>query len=103
MVGAKAQPSNTLMPVLARHKNFELRTGSWVRRIVHKDGRATGIEYIDAAGKEFFQPAEIVVVATFTLNNTRLLFLSKMGTPYDAGSGTGTLGSEPHPPNSRKY
>ena len=92
MVGAKAQPSNTLMPVLAQRKNFELRTGAWVRRILHKDGQATGIQYVGAHGEEFFQPAGIVVVATFTLNNTRLLYLSKIGTPYDFASGKGTLG-----------
>ena len=72
MVGAKAQPSNTLMPVLAKQKAFEMRTGSWVRRIVHKDGRATGVEYTDATGEEYFQPAETVVIASFTLNNVRL-------------------------------
>jgi gluconate 2-dehydrogenase alpha chain len=92
MVGAKAQPSNTLMPVLAQRKNFELRTGAWVRRIVHKDGQATGVQYVGANGEEFFQPAGIIVVATFTLNNTRLLYLSKIGTPYDFASGKGTLG-----------
>jgi gluconate 2-dehydrogenase alpha chain len=92
MIGAKAQPSNTLMPVLAQRKNFELRTGAWVRRIVHKDGQATGVEYVGANGEEFFQPAGIVVVATFTLNNTRLLYLSKIGTPYDFSTGKGTLG-----------
>jgi gluconate 2-dehydrogenase alpha chain len=92
MVGAKAQPSNTLMPVLATRKNFQLRTESWVRRIVHKDGRATGIQFTDAAGEEFFQPAATVVLASFTLNNTRLLALSKIGTPYDPVSRKGTLG-----------
>jgi gluconate 2-dehydrogenase alpha chain len=92
MIGAKAQPSNTLMPVLAQRKNFELRTGAWVRRIVHKDGQASGVEYAGANGEEFFQPAGIVVVATFTLNNTRLLYLSKIGTPFDFAAGKGTLG-----------
>ena len=92
MIGAKSQPSNTLLPVLQRRKNFELRTGCWVRRIVHKDGKATGVQYVDAQGKEMFQPASIVVLATFTLNNTRLLYLSKIGTPYDAAAGKGTLG-----------
>ena len=92
MIGAKSQPSNTLLPVLQRRKNFELRTGCWVRRIVHKDGKATGVQYIDAQGNEMFQPASIVVLATFTLNNTRLLYLSKIGTPYDAATGKGTLG-----------
>src|SRR5438270_525833 len=92
MVGAKAQPSNLLMPVLGRRKNFEFRTGSWVRRIVHKDGRATGIQFTGENGEEFFQPASTVVLASFTLNNTRLLLLSKIGTPYDPNTGKGTLG-----------
>jgi gluconate 2-dehydrogenase alpha chain len=92
MIGAKAQPSNTLLPVLERHKNFELRTGAWVRRIVHKDGRATGIQYIGANGEEFFQPAETVILASFTLSNVRLLHLSKIGMPYNPATGKGTLG-----------
>jgi gluconate 2-dehydrogenase alpha chain len=92
MIGAKSQPSNTLLPVLLRRKKFELRTGCWVRRIVHKDGKATGVQYIDAQGRETFQPASIVVLSTFTLNNVRLLYLSKIGTPYDAAAGKGTLG-----------
>src|ERR1700682_549484 len=92
MIGAKAQPTNTLMPVLAKRKNFQWRTGSWVRRIIHKDGRATGIQFTDASGEEFFQPASTVVLASFTLNNTRLLALSKIGTPYDPMARKGTLG-----------
>ena len=92
MIGAKSQPTNTLLPVLQRRKNFELRTGCWVRRIVHKDGKAAGVQYVDAQGNEMFQPASIVVLATFTLNNTRLLYLSKIGTPYDAAAAKGTLG-----------
>jgi gluconate 2-dehydrogenase alpha chain len=92
MVGAKAQPTNTLIPVLQHRKNFELRSGSWVRRIIHKDGRATGVQYTGANGEEFFQPAGMVVVASFTLNNTRLLYLSGIGTPYDPATGKGNLG-----------
>ncbi len=92
MIGAKSQPSNTLMPVLHKHKSFQLRTGSWVRRIVHENGRATGVQFTDANGEEFFQPAETVILASFTLNNNRLLFLSKIGTPYDPATGKGTLG-----------
>ncbi|MGA2711700.1 MAG: GMC family oxidoreductase [Bryobacteraceae bacterium] len=92
MVGAKAQPTNTLMPVLQHRKNFELRTNSWVRRIIHKDGKATGVQYTAANGDEFFQPAGLVIVSTFTLNNTRLLLLSGIGTPYDPATRKGTLG-----------
>jgi gluconate 2-dehydrogenase alpha chain len=80
------------MPVLARRKSFTMRTGCWVRRVVHKNGHATGVQYVDADGQEIFQPAATVVLATFTLNNVKLLALSKIGTPYDPATGKGTLG-----------
>jgi gluconate 2-dehydrogenase alpha chain len=92
MIGAKAQPTNVLMPVLAKHKNFTLRTGCSVRRVVHRDGRAEGLTYLDAAGTETLQPASIVIVASWTLNNARLLLLSKVGQPYDAATAKGTVG-----------
>lgn len=93
MIGAKAQPTNTLLPILNRLKNFKLRTHSWVRRIIVKHGHAVGIQYADEKGNEFFQPAELVFLASFTFNNTRLLLLSGIGEPYDPGTGTATVGS----------
>ncbi|HLK48768.1 MAG TPA: GMC family oxidoreductase [Bryobacteraceae bacterium] len=92
MIGAKAQPTNILMPVLARRKNFSLRTGCSVRRVIHSGGKAEGLSYIDASGNEILQPADIVIVASWTLNNARLLLLSKAGDPYDPATGKGTLG-----------
>jgi gluconate 2-dehydrogenase alpha chain len=92
MIGAKAQPSNTLLPVLRQRKTFELRLGAWVRRIVHRNGRVTGVMYTDKKGADFVQPATTVVLASWTLNNVRLLFLSRIGTPYDPASRQGTLG-----------
>jgi len=76
MIGAKSQPTNTLLPVLNKHRNFTLRPGCWVQRIVHEQGRARGVVYIDAKGEEYFQPADLVFLASWTLNNTRLLLLS---------------------------
>ena len=62
MIGAKAQPTNTLLPVIRRHKNVSLRTHAWVRKIVHEKngatGAAKGVIYRDASGEEFFQPAD---------------------------------------------
>ncbi len=92
MIGAKAQPTNTLMPVLARRPNFELRTGAWVRRLAVGEGRARGVHYIDSRGEEFFQPADLVFLASWTLNNTRLLLLSGVGEAYDPETGRGTVG-----------
>jgi gluconate 2-dehydrogenase alpha chain len=96
MIGAKAQPTNTLLPVIEKRKNVSIRTGAWVRRIVHeaaqKGRRARGVTYIDASGEEVFQPAELVFLASWTLNNTRLLLLSGVGEPYDVDTGKGTVG-----------
>lgn len=96
MIGAKAQPTNTLLPVIQKRKNVSLRTGATVRRIVHdttpNGKRARGVSYIDASGQEIFQPAEVVFLASWTLNNTRLLLLSQIGEPYDPASGKGTVG-----------
>ncbi|MSV27845.1 MAG: GMC family oxidoreductase [Bryobacterales bacterium] len=82
MIGAKSQPTNTLMPLLAKRKNFTLRPGCWVKRVTVEDGQARAVTYIDAAGEEVFQPAGIVFLASWTLNNTRLLMLSKVADPH---------------------
>ena len=47
---------------------------------------------IDASGAEVFQPASVVIVASWTLGNVRLLRLSSIGDPYDPATGTGTVG-----------
>jgi gluconate 2-dehydrogenase alpha chain len=92
MIGAKAQPSNTLLPLLKNKTNFSLRTGCSVRRVVHRNGRAEGVTYVDPSGHEMMQPANVVMLASWTMNNPRLLMLSKIGDPYDPATGKGTLG-----------
>jgi gluconate 2-dehydrogenase alpha chain len=92
MIGAKAQPTNTLMPVVAGRKNFELRNDCWVRKIAHRDGKAEGVIYMDERGEETMQPADVVVLAAWTPNTVRLLMLSGIGEQYDPVSGKGTLG-----------
>jgi gluconate 2-dehydrogenase alpha chain len=92
MIGARAQPTNTLLPVLNKRKNFTLRNNAWVRRVVHRDGKAEGVTYMDAQGEEQFQPAGMVVLTAFTPHNVRILLLSKAGDLYDPATGKGTLG-----------
>jgi gluconate 2-dehydrogenase alpha chain len=96
MVGAKAQPTNTLLPLIQERKNISIRSGASVRRVICRTSgngkRAQGVTYLDDKGEEVFQPAELVFLASWTLNNTRLLLLSEIGEPYNAQSGKGTLG-----------
>ncbi len=92
MVGAKAQPTNVLLPVIQKQKNVQVRTGANVRRVMHQKGQATGVTYVDERGEEVFQPARMVFLSSWTLNNARLLLLSKLGAPYDPSTGKGVVG-----------
>jgi len=91
---SKSSPQTTVIPVLLRKDNFELRTNSEVL-LVNRDPsgkRATGVTYVDIQGQEYEQPAEIVILCAYILHNVHLLLISGIGTPYDARSGEGTVG-----------
>ncbi len=90
---AKASPQVCVLPFIDRQR-FELRTQAHVQRVLLSQDRkrATGVLYVDAQGREFEQPAEIVVLCAFSLWNVHLLLLSGVGTPYDPATGEGTVG-----------
>lgn len=91
--GAKADPVVTVLPTAQETGNFEVRTESMVTRVLHDNGKATGVLYVDLnTGEEYEQPADIVVLAAFTFTNTRLLLLSEIGKPYDSNTGKGVIG-----------
>jgi gluconate 2-dehydrogenase alpha chain len=92
MIGARAQPTNVLMPILRRHTNFSIRNGAAVRRVLHRDGKATGVTYMDERGEELFQPAGVVILAAWTTHNVRLLMLSRIGEQYDPVANKGLVG-----------
>ena len=72
--GAKATPLTTVLPALLKHENFELRTLANVTKVnLDSTGkRAVGVTYVDAQGREIEQPAELVILASYVFNNTRL-------------------------------
>jgi gluconate 2-dehydrogenase alpha chain len=91
---SKATAQTTILPVLMRRDNFTLRTESEVLRVVtdRSGKRATGVEYIDTEGQVWEQPAEIVILASYILNNAHLMLVSKIGQPYDPATGQGVVG-----------
>ena len=91
---SKASPQTTVLPYLMRKSNFELRTECEVLRIelTPDKKRATGVTYVNSAGEEFFQPAEMVFLGAYILHNVRLLLLSGIGQPYDPRTGEGLVG-----------
>ena len=77
-VGAKASALVTHIPAALATGKYEIRTESYVFRInVDGDGKATGVSYIDAAGREQEQPADIVIASGFPLTNVKLLLMSR--------------------------
>jgi gluconate 2-dehydrogenase alpha chain len=91
---SKASPQTTVLPVLMRKKNFELRTGCEVLKVNLDSNkkRATSVTYVDLQGQEYEQPAEMVILCAFAFNNVHLMLLSGIGTPYNPESGQGTVG-----------
>ena len=91
---SKATAQTTILPYLMMKTNFTLRTESEVLKVqTTADGkRATGVTYVNSAGEEFFQPAQIVILSAYVLQNVRLMLLSKIGKPYDPHRGEGVVG-----------
>jgi len=91
--GAKSDALVTVIPTAMEHDNFELRTQSYVRRVLKDGNKATGVMYVDTkTGEEYEQPADVVVLSGFTFTNNRLLMLSELGQPYDPKTGNGVIG-----------
>src|SRR6266568_4339740 len=92
-MGAKASPQTTVLPVLLANKNYELRTLSNVIKINldSEKKRAVGVTYVDSRGREFEQPAELVLLTSYVFNNVRLMLLSGIGKPYDPAANAGVV------------
>jgi gluconate 2-dehydrogenase alpha chain len=80
-VDAKASANVSHIPLALRTGRYEIRTGCRVLRInLGSDGLATGVTYIDqSTGEEHEQPADLVVLSAYTLENVRLLLVSRGG------------------------
>jgi gluconate 2-dehydrogenase alpha chain len=91
---SKSSPQITVFPVLMGRDNFELRTRCDVTRVNLDDTRkrATSVTYVDIAGREFEQPADLVVMCAYATHNVHLLLLSGIGEPYDPVANKGVVG-----------
>jgi gluconate 2-dehydrogenase alpha chain len=49
-------------------------------------------DWVDARGREWEQPAEMVFLCAFQMFNVQLLLLSGIGQPYDVTTGQGVIG-----------
>ncbi|WKN20401.1 GMC family oxidoreductase [Azotobacter vinelandii] len=91
---SKSSPQACILPVLMRRPNFTLLTETEVLHAVkHRDGKTvTGVKFITKEGVEGFQPADIVCITAYQMDNVRLMLLSQVGQAYDPRTGRGTVG-----------
>jgi len=91
---SKSSPQTTILPALLPKDNFSYRTLCDVTRVnLDSTGkRATGVTYVDVQGREFEQPAELVILCAFAQHNVHLLLLSGIGRPYDPKTNQGVTG-----------
>src|SRR5699024_5003967 len=70
--GTKYDPLVTIIPTAKEHNKFELRTNSYVRRVLYDGNKANGVMYVDTrTGQEYEQPADVVVLSAFAFTNNR--------------------------------
>src|SRR5205085_9279684 len=76
-VNSKSSTAVSTIPKAQATGRFKIVTEARVNTIeVDKNGRVTGVTYIKDR-TEYFQPADVVLLATYTYENTRTLLLSK--------------------------
>jgi gluconate 2-dehydrogenase alpha chain len=76
-VSAKSSTAVTTIPRAVKTKHLMIFDRAQVTRIVAgNDGRASGVRYV-RGGMEYVQPAKVVLLASYTYENARLLLLSK--------------------------
>ena len=92
-ISAKNSTAVTTIPAALKTKNLTVFDRAHVTRIVAgADGRVTGVTYL-RDGKEYFQPARVVLLASYTYENSRLLLLSKSKAyPHGLSNNHGQVG-----------
>src|SRR5262249_39526427 len=91
---AKGSPPLTVIPSAMADPKFELRTHSWVTKVMldSTGKKAAGVAYTDlTTGEEYEQPASIVALCAYAINNVHLLLTSKIGAPYDPRAQKGVV------------
>jgi gluconate 2-dehydrogenase alpha chain len=93
-VGAKSSILVTKLPEADKTGNFKLLTGATCYHVnTDNSGRATGVSYYGPDGSDNTIEAEVVILAPFIYDNTRLLLISKTGKfPNGLANSSGQLG-----------
>ena len=76
-IRSKSSTAVTTIPKAQQTKRFEVVTEAVVTTVdVDRSGRVRGVNYVKG-GAEYFQPADVVLLASYVYENVRLLLVSK--------------------------
>ena len=83
-INSRANAANTVIPMALATGRCDLRTGHCVTRVVHEDGKATGVMYkTEPDGEERFLGSERVIVSIQTIESARLFLMSEIPDPNE--------------------
>jgi len=91
---SKSSANACILPALMVRKNFSVVTEAEVLRVNLAGDKktATGVTFIDSNGNTGEQPADIVIISAYQLDNVRLMLLSGIGKPFNPVTGEGVVG-----------
>ncbi len=79
-IGAAFQTTTSLLPMAMATGNLRIQTDATVTRVLTgADGKATGVEYFDKAGRAQVARARVVVMAASACDTAKILLNSKQG------------------------
>ena len=99
---AKNSTAVSTIPRAQETGRLQVVTEAHVRRVeVDGEGRATGVSYLKD-GEEYLQPADVVLLASYTYENVRLMLLSTSpACPNGLSNNGGQVGPPLHDPRHR--
>ncbi len=105
-VGAKSTTVDALIPGALATGNLAVLTECRVQRVnVDADGRARSVSYVDARGERHEAEGDLIILAAYALENTRLMLVSGLnrngmvGKYYMTHNYTWYMGIMPEPTN----
>jgi choline dehydrogenase-like flavoprotein len=80
--GRRASAASAYLSHVRRRKNLVVRTAATAVRILIAQGRAVGVDVLEAGGRSAVRCAREVIVAAGAIGSPRLLLLSGIGPPH---------------------
>ncbi|MFC0525932.1 GMC family oxidoreductase [Pontibacillus salicampi] len=91
--GAKADPVVAVLPAAQETERYTIRFHANVTEVLYDGESVKGVKYVDVLSREeYVQPAEVVALTSYVMNNVKFLLMSQIGEAYNPNTGKGVVG-----------